>query len=381
MVNNKIKVCHITSAHLPEDVRIFDKECISLANNGYDLYLVEQGNSYEKSKVKIIGYGEQSSNRIGRMLFSAKKAYICAKNIDADIYHIHDPELLPYGRKLKKAGKKVIFDSHEDYPSQIKGKYWIPRSIRNIVSYVYEKYERQVLSELDGVIGVSPHSIARLLKINPNTEMICNFPKACLYDELPKFRTRRVVFPGLVFDSWSIQQILKAIEDIDDVIFSIRSAYAVDEKYMDVLSSYPSWTKVDFQGRVPHEEAIELIQDSYCGLALAQYGPNVNGKEGTLGNTKLFEYMQCGIPVVCTDLKLWKQIVEENHCGICVNPDDIKGIHDAIKYLLNNPEDARQMGLNGRKAVSEQYSWVHEEKKLLRLYHLVEGGNNNVKGM
>ena len=89
MVNSKIKVCHMTSAHLPEDVRIFDKECVSLANNGYDLYLVEQGKSYEKSKVKIIGYGEQSSNRIGRMLFSAKKAYICAKSIDADIYHTH----------------------------------------------------------------------------------------------------------------------------------------------------------------------------------------------------------------------------------------------------------------------------------------------------
>ena len=57
------------------------------------------------------------------MLFTAKDIYKKALEIDADIYHFHDPELLPYGLKLKKKGKSVIFDSHENYSEQIKEKY------------------------------------------------------------------------------------------------------------------------------------------------------------------------------------------------------------------------------------------------------------------
>ena len=107
-----IKVCHMTSAHEEEDIRIFRKECVSLAEAGYDVYLVERGESYEKNGVHIVGVGEIPAGRLKRMTQGAKKVYAAAKALDADIYHFHDPELLPYGLKLKKAGKKVIFDSH-----------------------------------------------------------------------------------------------------------------------------------------------------------------------------------------------------------------------------------------------------------------------------
>ena len=100
-----MKVCHITSVHRSEDVRIFHKECISLVKAGYEVYLVEQGESYEKNGVHIVGIGQPPAGRLKRMTLFAKQAYRAALTVDADIYHFHDPELLPWGVKLKKNGR------------------------------------------------------------------------------------------------------------------------------------------------------------------------------------------------------------------------------------------------------------------------------------
>ena len=92
-----VKVCHMTSAHDPEDIRIFCKECVSLKQAGYDVYLVTRGESYEKNGVHLVGVGYPKGGRLSRMTTFAKKVYDTALKIDADIYHFHDPELLPYG--------------------------------------------------------------------------------------------------------------------------------------------------------------------------------------------------------------------------------------------------------------------------------------------
>ena len=62
-----IKVCHMTSAHAPGDVRIFHKECVSLAKAGYQVYLVQRGESFEASGVHVIGVGQPSGGRLTRM--------------------------------------------------------------------------------------------------------------------------------------------------------------------------------------------------------------------------------------------------------------------------------------------------------------------------
>lgn len=87
-----------------------------------------------------------------------------------------------------------------------------------------------------------------------------------------------------------------------------------------------------------------------------------------MGNTKIFEEMMAGLPVVCTDFVLWQEFVDRWHCGICVDPEDPAAVTSAIQYLLTHPEEAKQMGENGRKAVKEEFNWGVEEKKLLALY-------------
>ena len=84
-----IKVCHMTSAHAPGDVRIFHKECVSLGKAGYQVYLVQRGESYEASGVHVIGVGQPSGGRLTRMTAFSKKVYETARALDADIYHFH----------------------------------------------------------------------------------------------------------------------------------------------------------------------------------------------------------------------------------------------------------------------------------------------------
>ena len=362
-----VKVCHVTSVHAPEDGRIFQRECDSLVKAGYDVTLVQQGGSYEKNGIHIVGFGEKETSRLRRMLHTSKNAYEKAVEVDADIYHLHDPELLPYGLKLKKLGKKVIFDSHEDVPGDILGKEWIPSFLRKPISRVYQWYEGRCFRRLDGTVCVTPSVLTRMKAEGAHAEMVSNFPTLVSDLPQPTFRERRVAFPGLISSLWCMDTVVQAIDQVDDVTLELRSGDA-DEAYLEKLKAMPGWKKVNFPGKVSHREVLELLSTSTCGIAILEYCPAVGWNLGTLGNTKIFEYMMAGIPMVCTDFTLWKEIVDTWQCGICVPPDDPNAIADAIRYLLDHPEEARRMGENGRRAVEEVYNWSTEEKKLLAFY-------------
>jgi glycosyltransferase involved in cell wall biosynthesis len=84
--------------------------------------------------------------------------------------------------------------------------------------------------------------------------------------------------------------------------------------------------------------------------------------------TKLFEYMSAGLPVIASNFPLWREIVERNNCGICVDPLSPAALAEAIRWLIQHPDAAREMGANGRRAVRTTYNWEPEGRKLTTLY-------------
>ncbi len=362
----KIRVCHMSSVHGQEDVRIFHKECISLANFGYEVYLITRGNSYVKSGVKIVGVSNKKVPRIKRMLCITDEIYKKALKINADIYHAHDPELLPVCRKLKRKGKIVIFDSHEHVVSSINEKQYLPRAIRNIIKYIYSLYQRAVCVKLDAIITATPNVTEYFWGIGCKKVVdLCNFPILRKNKE-PDYTSRTVVFAGSINKQWNHDTIIKAIEKIEDIKYILCGSSS--EVYLDSIRSLEGWNKVEFRGRVPFEEVEDVLASSAIGLSLLSPGGNTDGINGNMANTKIFEEMMAGFPVICTGFKRWKVFVDKYECGICVNPNNMEEVRKAIQALIDSPKEMSRLGNNGRKAIEKEFNWGMEEKKLLSLY-------------
>lgn len=364
-----LKVCHMTSVHARYDMRIFMKECRSLAKAGYDVILLCADNKPDETKdgVKIKSIKFQPQNRIQRILGAKKVMLNAALEVDAEIYHFHDPELLPVGVELKKRKKKVIYDAHEDYPLNILTKQWIPKILRPLIKNIMLKYEEWCSKKFDCIISVTPQIIVRLSKVNINTLLITNYPLLTenteYNDENP--RENIICFAGVISPLRMHHNIINAIENTE----GIRYVLAGDStSYLKHLMSLPGWDKVDYVGRLTYPEVLALYNRAKVGIVIEDYEKVNYHNEGSLGVTKLFEYMQAGIPLICSDFKLHKEILYEYDCGICVNPRDVNEISEAIVYIVKHRDVAIKMGENGRRAIIEKYNWRTQEKVLLDFY-------------
>lgn len=367
----KGKVCHITSVHNRYDGRIFKKQCNSLEAQGFEVILLVNDLLENEiiEGIKIISTKKQTNSRLSRFIYSRSVLLNRAIEIDADIYHLHDPDLLPIGNKLKKTGKKVIFDSHEDFPIDISEKEWIPRIFRKVISKMYMIYEKKSIKNYDAVITVSPHILDRLKKINPKTFMITNYPilkesrlcSNCSYES----RKNIICFAGSVNKDWGHHVVMDAIEEIENIMYILVGPSS--DSYISLLAEKKAWAKTDYRGVVNFSDVQEIYNESRIGIAI-HYTKSLDGK-GTLGNTKLFEFMEAGLPIICSDYPLWCDIVKKYNCGISVNPKDSNEIKRAIEYIISNPREAEKMGQNGVKAVHTEYNWDTQTPILLNIYN------------
>ena len=117
-------------------------------------------------------------------------------------------------------------------------------------------------------------------------------------------------------------------------------------------------------GSLPLTKGLKYSKNSKIGLSILK--PIRNYTQSY--STKIFEYMAIGLPVITSNFKLYKEIIDENNCGICVDPENPNEIAKAIEFILTNPEKAKEMGHNGRCLVKEKYNWKKEEFKLINIY-------------
>ncbi|MBS1589311.1 MAG: glycosyltransferase family 4 protein [Bacteroidetes bacterium] len=365
----KKRITHLTSAHARYDTRIYFKMCSSLAKNeNYRVSLVvADGKGNEtKNGVEILDIGTKTSGRIYRMTSAVGKVLKKAQELNSDVYHIHDPELIPIGLKLKKSGKKIVFDSHEDIEKDILSKKWIPFFIRKITSKIYMLYESYAFKKIDYIIAATPYIRDKFLKINKNCIDINNFPIIDELSNLTLWNEKRdeVCYVGGIAQIRGIKEVVNAMGFTKNVRLNLVGIFS-EKDVEDEVKTYNGWRNVTELGFLGRSEVAKIMSYSKAGLVTLH--PIVTYLDAL--PVKMYEYMAAGLPVISSDIKLWKEIVEGNNCGICVNPLDPKAIADAIEYILAHPEEAEQMGKNGKDAVENRYNWGVEEKKLMNVYH------------
>jgi glycosyltransferase involved in cell wall biosynthesis len=371
------KIVHLTSAHPRNDTRIFSKQCRTLAAQGYELTLVvadDLGDEY-RDGVTIVDVG-RLPGRLKRILSTTRRIGDKAIALDADIYQFHDPELLPVGLRLKRLGKKVIFDSHEDVSRQLLGKPYLGPLLGRIVSSTYSIVERYACSRFDGIITATPFIRDNFLKINPVTVDINNFPMVGELDSGASWDNKQdeVCYVGGIGSIRGIRELVQAGQFLSSAArLNLVGTFSESEVEAEVKES-PGWRRVNAYGLLDRQGVREVMQRSLAGVVT--FLPLPNHLDAL--PTKMFEYMSSGIPVIASNFPLWREIIEGNHCGICVDPLDPKAIAAAIDYLVTHPQAAKAMGENGHRAVLEKYNWTVQANKLTDFYGAISHAKQTV---
>jgi glycosyltransferase involved in cell wall biosynthesis len=357
--------------HPPFDIRIFYKECVSLARAGYQTSLIAPfGEETIKNGVRVVPI-KLPKNRLLRILTAPFRMFRLALKQKAAIYHFHDPELMLTGILLRLAGKKVIFDVHENVRISLISKDWLPKTGAKIIAVLYFLLERVALLFFKHLV-LAEESYQNYYPQKKSVTVL-NYPingrqalNSKTYNEPWRF-----IYAGVVHPLRGIWEMLEIINRLNqkgiavslDLVGELRPRN-LREQVISYLEQNKLNHLVTIHGKVDFTRVASFLTECHIGFSILHDIPNYRESLPT----KIFEYMQQGLPVITNDFPLYKKYVEETHSGLCLNINNVEAMVAAIIELLNAPQHIEAMAQKSIELTQNQFNWKTQEAKLLELY-------------
>jgi glycosyltransferase involved in cell wall biosynthesis len=375
------RICFLSSMHPPRDKRVFDKEAVTLASQGFDVTHLCPGREDEagvEKGVRIVTYPRRNGirGRIGQLY----QLYRDAARIDADVYHCNEVDSWGVGALLKiLRGKGCIFDVHEDYPSTFAhGRF--PRWMHPLVEALVRGAFLALSPATDRFVLAKETVSADFRVADSRKLLVRNFAHRSGFVSSPERAPAdsggwlRLVHLGLFGKVRGWPQLLEAMMTMRHRKVSL-----------DVIGEFNDGTRSEFEDRVrelgladrvtihdwmPFEQAFQRLREADVGLIAFQ--PGIRNHVYAMPH-KMFDYMAAELAVICPDFAVEvAPIVAKEECGLLIDPSDPSDIAEKLDTLAVSPETVREMGRRGREAVARTYNWESEAEALVEMYRTWE---------
>lgn len=330
---------------------------------GWDTIYVVNDNEPEMMKegLKIVGTGKkQHSSYLSRIFVAPFQSYKALRNIDAEVYQTWCLENMLVCMLLKRKGKKIVFQLREEHPYLYMLKKDKPLWFRKMVVSILLVLMKFFLRRFDYVLATGDDEGEILKELGVKKYRIQgNFPfvnsdfELSLEDYLK--REDRIIYFGSIYNISCQEYLLKAMEKTEEVKYLLAGKFRGTESYYQQLMQFPKWKDVEFVNGFNKEELGDMMCRSTISNVLRDFS-KTHYHNGNIGIIKIFESMEAGLPLICSDVPVYRKIWEEYKFGILVNPTDVNQIAEAINYLVEHKEEAYKMGQEGRRAVIEKYN-------------------------
>ena len=370
-----MRICHITTVHSARDARIFYRMCRALAQRGFPVEIIAPDGTAETSSVRPSPWNAviARAGRIRRITLALRAALAGT----ADIYHFHDPELIPMGLLLKalRPAKSVVYDVHEDYPSMMREKYWIPKPLRSLVAGSVSLSNALAGRWLDGIVTADP-GVKKDFQRIPTTKILVyyNFPVLSHFESGSEKHSEAkadLVYIGGMSRRSGVFVLLDALALLarQGVRPSVKLAGYTDGEagcfeIESAIRNLGLEKHVELRGRMPYAQVPDWIRGGRIGLVTLQAIPKFMKNIPT----KMFEYWACGLPVIASGLPPIRQFLSDGRNGMVFSPSSAEDLARAIRFLMEHPDEAESMGRFGQKQVFEDWNNEQQINSLVRFY-------------
>lgn len=367
----------VAPVHRYDDIRVFRKEAVTLAAAGHEVILYARtpdGEPLVRDGVQV--HPVRYRNRLGRFARQPQLGHRIFRE-HADVYHVHNPDMLPIGFALKLRGGRVVYDTHEDFRTEILLRQWVPAVLRTPAAAAVTALERLAGRWLDAVIVTQPQLLDRI----PQAVVIGNPPlvdpdcaRAAAVRRAARWQLAGADEPlvlGYVGGLSEDRGLLWMVDLVDALQESgparlLLIGPQVNDDALDRARTMPGWRFVDHAGELPQEEAFEQLADADLGLIL--FSDVASHRH--IDPNKIYEYLALALPFVATAFPGWVERFAGVHVGLFTPTDEpVAALAGRVRRFVSDRASLARASRRAVEFVTTSYSWqAHGAPLLLGLY-------------